>query len=249
MPLTDLKTNPGRVVRQVADSRRPVLLTSRGRGVAVVQSVAEFEAAEEALENASSQGLSSESKPLADHADLGRVVPEFEQSFLPELVHAPFRIVYCRDADVVRIVRVGRGERRLRLPGPSTLEVGSRGFRLTVEPVLSLPPACGVSVLRDSGSTNRDPPRRGGGSGSGTVNDCKRCRDLRRSNVKWPGVCTEVPNSCRVRPKRGLATGARLRYGASLRFVQHQGGAAKLVAVSPSSPSASMLTDSIVVGS
>ncbi len=48
VPLTDLKTNPGRVVRQVADSRRPVLLTSRGRGVAVVQSVAEFEAAEEA---------------------------------------------------------------------------------------------------------------------------------------------------------------------------------------------------------
>lgn len=47
VPLTDLKTNPGRVVRHVADSRRPVLLTSRGRGVAVVQSVAEFEAAEE----------------------------------------------------------------------------------------------------------------------------------------------------------------------------------------------------------
>ena len=43
-------TNPGRVVRQVADSRRPVLLTSRGRGVAVVQSVAEYEAAEEERE-------------------------------------------------------------------------------------------------------------------------------------------------------------------------------------------------------
>ena len=39
IPLTDLKTNPGRVVRQVADSRRPVLLTSRGRGVAVVRSI------------------------------------------------------------------------------------------------------------------------------------------------------------------------------------------------------------------
>ena len=47
VPLTDLKTNPGRVVQQVAESGRPVLLTSRGRGVAVVQSVAEFEAAEE----------------------------------------------------------------------------------------------------------------------------------------------------------------------------------------------------------
>lgn len=60
VPLTDLKTNPGRVVRQVADSRRPVLLTSRGRGVAVVQSVAEFEAAEEsrAFMRAVVEGLS-----------------------------------------------------------------------------------------------------------------------------------------------------------------------------------------------
>ena len=48
VPLTDLKANPGRVVKQAAESRRPVLLTSRGRGVAVVQSVAEFETAEEA---------------------------------------------------------------------------------------------------------------------------------------------------------------------------------------------------------
>ena len=37
VPLTDLKTNPGRVV----------LVTSRGRGVAVVQSIEEFEAADD----------------------------------------------------------------------------------------------------------------------------------------------------------------------------------------------------------
>ena len=48
IPLTDLKANPGHVVKHVAESGRPVLVTSRGRGVAVVQSVAEFEAAEEA---------------------------------------------------------------------------------------------------------------------------------------------------------------------------------------------------------
>jgi len=47
VPLTDLKTNPGRVVKHVAEAHRPVLLTSRGRGVAVVQSVADFEEAEE----------------------------------------------------------------------------------------------------------------------------------------------------------------------------------------------------------
>ena len=64
---------------------------------------------------------------LAEHPDVGRVVPEFGQSFLRELIHAPFRIVYRRDPAVVRIVRVWRGERRLRLSGLSTLEVGSRG--------------------------------------------------------------------------------------------------------------------------
>lgn len=43
IPLTDLKVNPGRVVNQVAETARPALLTSRGRGVAVVQSLAEYE--------------------------------------------------------------------------------------------------------------------------------------------------------------------------------------------------------------
>jgi prevent-host-death family protein len=47
IPLTDLKVNPGRVVKHVADAHRPVLLTSRGRGVAVVQSVSDYENAEE----------------------------------------------------------------------------------------------------------------------------------------------------------------------------------------------------------
>ena len=47
IPLTDLKVNPGRVVRHASDTHRPVLLTSRGRGVAVVQSVADYEAAQE----------------------------------------------------------------------------------------------------------------------------------------------------------------------------------------------------------
>jgi len=44
VPLSDLKLNPGRVVHQVDETRRPVLLTSRGRGVAVVQALAEYEA-------------------------------------------------------------------------------------------------------------------------------------------------------------------------------------------------------------
>ena len=47
VPLTDLKTNPGRVVKNAAESHRPVLLTRRGCGVAVMQSVIDYEAAEE----------------------------------------------------------------------------------------------------------------------------------------------------------------------------------------------------------
>ena len=44
MPLSDLKANPGRVVHQVDETHRPVLLTSRGRGVAVMQALTQYEA-------------------------------------------------------------------------------------------------------------------------------------------------------------------------------------------------------------
>lgn len=53
---------------------------------------------------------------LVDHPDMGRVVPEFDQPFLRELIHPPFRIVYRRDPQRVRLVRVWRSERLLRLP-------------------------------------------------------------------------------------------------------------------------------------
>lgn len=41
--LGDLKVNPGRIVKQVSRSHRAVLLTNRGRGVAVVQSLRDYE--------------------------------------------------------------------------------------------------------------------------------------------------------------------------------------------------------------
>ena len=47
VPLSDLKVNPGAVLKHVTTRRRPALLTRRGRGVAVVQSVAEFESSED----------------------------------------------------------------------------------------------------------------------------------------------------------------------------------------------------------
>ncbi|MBN1142056.1 MAG: type II toxin-antitoxin system Phd/YefM family antitoxin [Deltaproteobacteria bacterium] len=50
IPLTEMKINPGKVIRQVADVHRPVLLTSRGRGVAVVLALEDFEKNEEEKE-------------------------------------------------------------------------------------------------------------------------------------------------------------------------------------------------------
>ena len=47
VPLTDLKANPGRIVKHATEARRPVLLTRRGRGVAVIQSVAEYDSTAE----------------------------------------------------------------------------------------------------------------------------------------------------------------------------------------------------------
>ncbi len=43
IPLSDLKVNPGKVVKQAAETHRPILLTSRGRGVAVVQGLEDYE--------------------------------------------------------------------------------------------------------------------------------------------------------------------------------------------------------------
>ena len=53
---------------------------------------------------------------LGTHPDMGRVVPEFGQTFLRELIRPPFRIVYRREAQRIRVVRVWRAERLLRLP-------------------------------------------------------------------------------------------------------------------------------------
>jgi len=44
VPLGDMKVNPGKIVRRVDETGRPVLLTSHGRGVAVVQSLSDYEA-------------------------------------------------------------------------------------------------------------------------------------------------------------------------------------------------------------
>ncbi|GFO72513.1 hypothetical protein BJAS_P2827 [Bathymodiolus japonicus methanotrophic gill symbiont] len=59
VPLSDLKINPGKIVKRAKDTRRPILLTSRGRGVAVVQGLEEYECHEEEIQfmKAVAQGL------------------------------------------------------------------------------------------------------------------------------------------------------------------------------------------------
>lgn len=59
VPLSDLKINPGKVVSRAQGTHRPILLTSRGRGVAVVQGLEEFERTAEELRfvKAVAQGL------------------------------------------------------------------------------------------------------------------------------------------------------------------------------------------------
>lgn len=54
---------------------------------------------------------------VRDNPDMGRIVPEFGQKYLRELIHPPFRIVYKCEAKKVRVVRVWRSERLLKLPG------------------------------------------------------------------------------------------------------------------------------------
>ena len=67
--LGDMKVNPGKIVRRVDETRRPVLLTSHGRGVAVVQALSDYEAAQEEREF-----MRAVVTGLAD-VDAGRVVP------------------------------------------------------------------------------------------------------------------------------------------------------------------------------
>ncbi|MBL4743040.1 MAG: type II toxin-antitoxin system Phd/YefM family antitoxin [Cycloclasticus sp.] len=59
IPLSELKINPGKIINRAKDAHRPILLTSRGKGIAVVQGLAEYEENQENLQfmKAITQGL------------------------------------------------------------------------------------------------------------------------------------------------------------------------------------------------
>lgn len=52
---------------------------------------------------------------LTDHPDAGRIVPEFNENHIRELIHSPFRVVYLRGKISIQIIRVWRSERLLNL--------------------------------------------------------------------------------------------------------------------------------------
>jgi len=77
VPLSDLKVNPGKIVSRANDTKRPILVTSRGRGVAVVQGLEEYEILEEkvAFMQAVAQGLMEVKEgKVADFTDAKRIL-------------------------------------------------------------------------------------------------------------------------------------------------------------------------------
>ena len=77
VPLSDLKVNPGKIVTRANENKRPILVTSRGRGVAVVQGLEEYEILEEkvAFMQAVTQGLMEVKEgKVADFTDARRIL-------------------------------------------------------------------------------------------------------------------------------------------------------------------------------
>lgn len=71
IPLSDLKVNPGKVVKHASEAHRPVLLTSRGRGVAIVQSLNDYEKSDE--ERAFMKGVIKGLMDLEEGREIGLV--------------------------------------------------------------------------------------------------------------------------------------------------------------------------------
>ena len=52
---------------------------------------------------------------LIDNPEIGRMVPEFDEKNIRELIHSPFRIVYLKEEKNIHVIRVWRSERLLNL--------------------------------------------------------------------------------------------------------------------------------------
>lgn len=61
-------------------------------------------------------GIIAHLEILIKHPEIGRIVPEFAEPKIRELIHPPFRVVYWLDNPQIHVVRVWRSERFLQLP-------------------------------------------------------------------------------------------------------------------------------------
>ena len=52
---------------------------------------------------------------LPTNPEIGRMVPEFNEKNIRELIHPPFRIVYLKEEKIINVIRVWRSERLLDL--------------------------------------------------------------------------------------------------------------------------------------
>ena len=52
---------------------------------------------------------------LPINPEIGRIVPEFNEKNIRELIHSPFRIVYLKEEKSIHVIRVWRSERLLNL--------------------------------------------------------------------------------------------------------------------------------------
>lgn len=66
------------------------------------------------------EAILSHTQSLLQHPDSGRMLPEFEQEHIREIIHPPFRVVYLRRTKTINLVRVWRSERLLLLPENET---------------------------------------------------------------------------------------------------------------------------------
>ncbi len=57
---------------------------------------------------------------LPNNPDVGRMVSEFDEPKIRELIHSPFRVVYLREKASIHVVRVWRNEKTLVLAGTET---------------------------------------------------------------------------------------------------------------------------------
>lgn len=57
---------------------------------------------------------------LRNNPDIGRIVPEFNEIKIRELIYSPFCVVYLREQRSIHVVRVWRSERLLVLPENET---------------------------------------------------------------------------------------------------------------------------------